>query len=124
MEAIFNVITQSYDLAVADLSCLSVVGTVEGGSGRLELGVGLVSFFQDLLSFISGQAFLSCELEGLESGMSGACLHLSITCSLLLPQNTCNIKCFSGKRGIRLSMTTANVARCAAAQWHCLPHWR
>ena len=63
----------------AGLSGLSVLGAVERRCGRLELGVGLVSFFQNLLGFVSGQALLSCELEGLEAGMSGACLHLSIT---------------------------------------------
>ena len=47
--------------------CLSVLGAVEGGCGRLELGVGLVCLPQDLLSFISGQALFSGELEGLEA---------------------------------------------------------
>ena len=50
-----------------DLSCLSVLGAVERGCGRLELGVGLVCLPQDLLSFIAGQALLSGELEGLEA---------------------------------------------------------
>jgi hypothetical protein len=40
---------------------------VEGGCGRLELGVGFVSFLQNLLGFIAGQALLSGELEGLEA---------------------------------------------------------
>ena len=53
--------------SAAGLRCLSVLGAVEGGCGRLELGVGLVSLFQDLLGFIAGQALLSCELEGLEA---------------------------------------------------------
>ena len=61
------------------LSGLSVLGAVEGGCGRLELGVGLVSLPQDLLSFIAGQALLSGKLEGLEAGMGRACLHLFIT---------------------------------------------
>ena len=43
--------------------CLSVLGAVEGGCGRLELGVGLVCLPQDLLSFIAGQALFSGELE-------------------------------------------------------------
>ncbi|MDA9699860.1 hypothetical protein N9U74_01680 [Synechococcus sp. AH-736-M02] len=51
----------------AGLRCLSVLGAVEGGCGRLELGVGLVCLPQDLLSFIAGQARLSGELEGLEA---------------------------------------------------------
>ena len=49
------------------LSGLSVLGTVVGGCGRLELGVSLVSLPQDLLSFIAGQALFSGELEGLEA---------------------------------------------------------
>ena len=49
------------------LRCLSVLGAVEGGCGRLELGVGLVCLSQDLLGFIAGQALLSGELEGLEA---------------------------------------------------------
>ena len=49
------------------LGCLSVLGAVEGGCGRLELGVGLVCLSQDLLSFIAGQALFSGELEGLEA---------------------------------------------------------
>ena len=57
----------------------SVLGAVEGGCRRLELGVGLVGFPQNLLGFITGQAFLSCELEGLETRMGGTCLHLFIT---------------------------------------------
>ena len=61
------------------LSGLSAFGTVEGGCRRLELGVGLVGFLQNLLGFITGQALLSCELEGLETGMGSACLHLFIT---------------------------------------------
>ena len=61
------------------LSGLSVLGTVEGRCGRLELGVGLVSLLQDPLSFIAGQALLSGELQGLEAGMGRACLHLFIT---------------------------------------------
>ena len=65
--------------SAAGLRCLSVLGAVEGGCGRLELGVGLVCLPQDLLSFIAGQALLSGELEGLETGMGGACLHLFIT---------------------------------------------
>ena len=65
--------------SAAGLSCLSVLGAVKGGCGRLELGVGLVSLFKDLLGFIAGQALLGCELEGLEAGMSCACLHLFIT---------------------------------------------
>ena len=63
----------------AGLSGLSVLGTVEGGCGRLELGVGFVRLSQNLLGFIAGQTLLGCELEGLEAGMSGACLHLFIT---------------------------------------------
>ena len=51
----------------AGFSGLSVLRTVEGGCGRLELGVGLVGFPQNLLGFITGQAFLSGELEGLET---------------------------------------------------------
>ena len=62
-----------------ELCGLSVLGTVEWGSRRFELGVGLVSFPQNLLGFITGQALLSCELEGLETRMGGACLHLFIT---------------------------------------------
>ena len=65
--------------SAAGLRCLSVLGAVEGGCGRLELGVGLVCLLQDLLSFIAGQALLSSELEGLEARMGGACLHLFIT---------------------------------------------
>ena len=57
----------------------SVLGTVEGGRRRLELGVGLVGFLQNLLGFITGQALLSCELEGFETRMGCACLHLFIT---------------------------------------------
>ena len=57
----------------------SVLLTVEGGCRRLELGVGLVGFLQNLLGFITGQALLSCELEGLETRMGCACLHLFIT---------------------------------------------
>ena len=53
--------------SAADLRCLSVVGAVEGGCRRLELGVGLVCLPQDLLSFIAGQALFSGELEGLEA---------------------------------------------------------
>ena len=49
------------------LRCLSVLGAVEGGCGRLELGVGFVCLPQDLLSFIAGQALFSGELEGLEA---------------------------------------------------------
>lgn len=49
------------------LRCLSVHGAVEGGCGRLELGVGLVCLSQDLLSFSAGQALFSGELEGLEA---------------------------------------------------------
>ena len=49
------------------LEGLSVLGAVEGGCGRLELGVGLVCLPQDLLGFIAGQALFSCELEGLEA---------------------------------------------------------
>ena len=60
---------------------MSVLGAVEWGCGRLELGVGLVSLLQDFLSFFAGQAFLSSELEGLEAGMGRACLHLFITVS-------------------------------------------
>ena len=65
--------------SAAGLRCLSVLGAVEGGCGRLELGVGLVSLLQNLLSFIASQALLSCELEGLKAGMGSACLHLFIT---------------------------------------------
>ena len=65
--------------SAAGLRCLSVLGAVEGGCGRLELGVGLVCLSQDLLSFIAGQALLSGELEGLEARMGGACLHYFIT---------------------------------------------
>ena len=53
--------------SAAGLRCLSVLGAVEGGCGRLELGVGLVCLPQDLLSFIAGQALFSGELEGLEA---------------------------------------------------------
>ena len=60
----------------AGLSCLSVFGAVEGGCGRLEFGVGLVCLLQNLLSFIARQALLSGKLEGLETRMGGACLHL------------------------------------------------
>ena len=49
------------------LSGLSVLGTVEWGSRRFELGVGLVGFPQNLLSFITGQTFLSCELKAFET---------------------------------------------------------
>ena len=52
---------------------------MEGGCRRFELGVGFVGFLQNLLSFITGQALLSCELEGLETRMGSACLHLFIT---------------------------------------------
>ena len=79
MDALLNVINRLMSWPAAGLSGLSVLGTVEGGCGRLELGVGLVSLPQDLLSFIAGQALLSGELEGLEARMSRACLHLSIT---------------------------------------------
>ena len=48
-------------------SGLSVLGAVEGGCGRLELGVSLVCLPQNFLSFIAGQAFLSGKLEGLET---------------------------------------------------------
>ena len=51
----------------AGLRCLSVLGAVEGGCGRFELGVSLVCLPQNLLSFIAGQALLSGELEGLEA---------------------------------------------------------
>ena len=54
-------------LSATGLSSLSVLGAVEGGCGRLELGVGLVSLSQDLLSFIAGETLLSSELEGLEA---------------------------------------------------------
>ena len=54
-------------------------GSVERGCRRLELGVGFVGFFQDLLRFISGEALFSCKLEGLELGVGSACLHLFIT---------------------------------------------
>ena len=50
-----------------EVPVLSVLGAVEGGCGRLELGVGLVCLPQDLLSFIAGQALFSGELEGLEA---------------------------------------------------------
>ena len=63
----------------AEMSGLSVLGTVEWGSRRFELRVGLVGFPQNFLGFITGQTFLSCELEGLETRMGGACLHLFIT---------------------------------------------
>ena len=63
------------------LSGLSALGTVEGGCRRLELGVGLVGFPQNLLGFITGKAFLGCELERLETRMGCACLHLFITSS-------------------------------------------
>lgn len=53
--------------SLAGLRGLSVLGTVKGGCGRLELGVGFVCLPQDLLSFIAGQALLSSELEGLEA---------------------------------------------------------
>ena len=53
--------------SAAGLRCLSVLWAVEGGCGRLELGVGLVCLSQDLLSFIAGQALFSGELEGLEA---------------------------------------------------------
>ena len=61
------------------LSGLSVLGAVEGSCGRLELGVGLVGFFKNLLGFNTGQTLLSCELKGFETRMGGACLHLFIT---------------------------------------------
>ena len=49
------------------LSGLSVLGTVEWSSRRFELRVGLVGFPQNLLGFITGQTFLSCELKGFET---------------------------------------------------------
>ena len=49
------------------LSDLSVLGTVEWGSRRFELGVGFVSLLQNFLCFIAGQALLSGELKGLEA---------------------------------------------------------
>ena len=66
-------------LSSVGMSGLSALGTVEGGCRRLELGVGLVGFLKNLLGFNTGQALLSCELEGLETRMGGACLHLFIT---------------------------------------------
>ena len=51
----------------AGLGGLSALATVEGGCGRLELGVCLISLPQNLLGFISAQTLLSCELEGLET---------------------------------------------------------
>ena len=51
----------------AGLRGLSVLGTVEGGCGRLKLGVGLVSLLQDLLGFIAAQALLRGELKGFEA---------------------------------------------------------
>ena len=53
--------------SAAGLRGLSVLGAVEGGGGRLELGVCLVCLLQDLLSFIAGQALFSGELESLEA---------------------------------------------------------
>ena len=79
MDSLLITTNESYVLVFLSLSGLSVLGAVEGGCGRLELGVGPVSLLQDLLSFITGQALLSCELEGLEAGMGCACLHLFIT---------------------------------------------
>ena len=46
---------------------LSVLGTVEGGCGRLKLGVGLVSLLQNLLGLVASQALFRCELKGLET---------------------------------------------------------
>ena len=53
--------------SAAGLRCLAVLGAVEGSCGRFELGVSLVCFSQDLLSFVAGQALFSGELEGLEA---------------------------------------------------------
>ena len=58
---------ESYVSFFAVLSELSILGTVEGGCGRLKLGVGFVSLLQNLLGFIAGQALFSGELEGLEA---------------------------------------------------------
>ena len=81
MDSLLNTTKESYALLLTGQRGLSVLGAVEGGCRRLELGVGFVSFLQNLLGFIAGQALLSGELEGLEAGMGGACLHLSITSS-------------------------------------------
>ena len=59
--------SEDYVLDIAGLRGLSTLRTVEGGCGGLELGVGLVGFSQNLLGFITGQALLSCELEGFEA---------------------------------------------------------
>ena len=67
MDSLQLTVKEIYIFVRCRLRCLSVLGAVEGGCGRLELGVGLVSLFQDLLGFIAGQALLSCELEGLEA---------------------------------------------------------
>ena len=84
----------------AGTSGLSILGTVEGGCGRLKLGVSLVSLLQNLLGFIASQTLLSCELEGLEAGMSGACLHLSITVSLPFIAKRLQHQAFDPKKGI------------------------
>ena len=61
------------------LSGHSILGTVEWGSRRFELGVSFVSLLENFLCFIARQAFLSCELEGLKTRVSSACLHHFIT---------------------------------------------
>ena len=47
----------------AGFSRVSAIWSVEGGCRRLELGVGLISFPQNLLGFITSQTLLSFELE-------------------------------------------------------------
>ena len=67
MDSLLNTTKETYALLPTGQRGLSVLGAVEGGCGRLELGVGLVCLPQDLLSFIAGQALFSGELEGLEA---------------------------------------------------------
>ena len=52
---------------------------MEGCCRRLELGVGFISLPEDLLRFIAAETFLSSKLKGLELGVGGTRLHLSIT---------------------------------------------
>ena len=67
MDSLLIATKESYALLPTGQRDLSVLGAVEGGCGRLELGVSFVCLPQDLLSFIAGQALLSSELEGLEA---------------------------------------------------------
>ena len=52
---------------------------MEGCCRRLELGVSFISLPEDLLRFIAAETFLGSQLQGLELGVGGTRLHLSIT---------------------------------------------